>query len=91
MSAWVGRSEPVRYRWGEYDQDRSHGSHPAAYGANGPDTIGNHTLLPIQAFCLIPEHRSAKPRQDGHDYVERITQRKRGEQGKRGRFSARST
>jgi hypothetical protein len=33
---------------------------PAAYGANGPDTVGNHTPLPIRALCLIAEERIRK-------------------------------
>jgi hypothetical protein len=75
----------------EYDRDRSDEQNPAAYGANGPDTTGNHTFLPIDSSCRIAEHQSAKPRQDSHDNVERITRRNRAEQAEPVASSASST
>jgi hypothetical protein len=60
---------------GEYDRDHNHTANPAAYGANGPDGVGTHTFLPIEASNRIAQHVNPTGVGRTNDYVERTPAR----------------
>jgi hypothetical protein len=60
---------------GEYDRDLSHAAKPAANGANGPDGVGIHTLLPIEASNRIAHNVNPTGVGRTNDYVERTNAR----------------
>jgi hypothetical protein len=60
---------------GEYDRDLSHAAKPAANGANGPDGVGTHTFLPIEASNRIAHNVNPTGVGRTNDYVERTNAR----------------
>jgi hypothetical protein len=60
---------------GEYDRDLSHAAKPAANGANGPDSVGTHTFLPIEASNRIAHNVNPTGVGRTNDYVERTNAR----------------
>ena len=60
---------------GEYDRDLSHAAKPAVNGANGPDGVGTHTFLPIEASNRIAHNVNPKGVGRTNDYVERTNAR----------------
>ena len=59
----------------EYARDVSHDTNPAAHGANGPDTVGTHTFLPIEASNRIAHNVNPTGVGMTNDYVERTNAR----------------
>jgi hypothetical protein len=56
---------------GEYDRDPSHAANPVANGANGPDGVGTHTFLSIEASDQVAQNANRTGVGSSNDYVER--------------------